>query len=292
MPCDTHTDMSPFIVDVVVGQLRCAGHVQPAQATIDTQATLVEMDDRSSEECWRICSRLVCVWLGKLAGGGENGRLRGRMTVERSQQLSDARQGDELLAVQVAGERFRRGPYCVVASRGREILPARTHHSQDTASLHLMLRHFDAGRWYVEHLPLQHAPVQRHPAALSGSAGNPPAHARRLLRLRHLQQVRPLCPRCPPRGRWPDLRRLLRLLFFRHRCRAACRYCDCLSHSWSCNCWINSCWAAICSCSQPPADATHRSTQGSLDIAALDAHGLVLCIHSYHLLYIQPRDMA
>ena len=41
--CDTHTDMPPFVVDVVVGQLRCAGHVQPAQATIDTQATLVEM---------------------------------------------------------------------------------------------------------------------------------------------------------------------------------------------------------------------------------------------------------
>ncbi|MDE0180267.1 MAG: hypothetical protein OXL39_02910 [Caldilineaceae bacterium] len=36
--------------------------------------------------------------------GDENDRLRGRTTVERSQQLSDARQGDELLAVQVASE--------------------------------------------------------------------------------------------------------------------------------------------------------------------------------------------
>ena len=106
--CDTHTDMSPFVMDVVVGQFLGAGHVQPRKRP-STRKPLSEMDDRSSEELlanlFQACLRVA----GKLAGGGENGRLRGRMTVERSQQLSDARQGDELLTVQVAGERFQTG---------------------------------------------------------------------------------------------------------------------------------------------------------------------------------------
>ena len=77
----SHSDMPPFGVDVVVGQLLCAGHMQPLQATIDTQATLVEMDDRSSDQLlanlFQACLRAA----GKLVGGGENDRLRGRMTV-------------------------------------------------------------------------------------------------------------------------------------------------------------------------------------------------------------------
>ena len=73
--CDSHTDMSPFVVDAVVGQFLGAGHVQPPQATIDTQATLVEMDDRSSDQLlanlFQACLRVA----GKLACRGENGRL-------------------------------------------------------------------------------------------------------------------------------------------------------------------------------------------------------------------------
>ena len=46
----SHADMPPFVMDMVVGQLGCAGHVQPLQPTLDTQAALIEMDDRGGEE--------------------------------------------------------------------------------------------------------------------------------------------------------------------------------------------------------------------------------------------------
>ena len=89
----SHTDMSPFVIDMVMGQHGCAGHVQPLQPTCNTQPTLIEMDDRGSDELLADAFP-SCVGAGdKLTGGCEHERLRGGLTVERSQQLCDACQG-------------------------------------------------------------------------------------------------------------------------------------------------------------------------------------------------------
>ena len=42
----SHADMPPSVMDMVVGQHGCAGHVQPLQPALDTQAALIEMDNR------------------------------------------------------------------------------------------------------------------------------------------------------------------------------------------------------------------------------------------------------
>ena len=90
----------------------------------------------------------------KLTGGCEHDRFRGGMTVERSQQLSDAGQGDELLAVEVAGKRLQ--PWTILGGLGH-VNRKRALHARATARalhyLRLMLCHFDAGGRYVEYLP-------------------------------------------------------------------------------------------------------------------------------------------
>ena len=88
-----HTDMSPFLMDMVMGQHGCAGHVQPLQLACDTHPTLIEMDDRGRDELLADVFQSGVSSGDKLTGGCEHDRLRGGMTVERSQQLSDAGQG-------------------------------------------------------------------------------------------------------------------------------------------------------------------------------------------------------
>ena len=100
----SHPDMAAFVMDVVLGQFGCAGHVQPPQPPCDTHAALIEMDDRRSNQLLTNLFQACLRTAGKLAGGCQQHRLRRRIPVERSQQLPDARQRDELLAVEVAGD--------------------------------------------------------------------------------------------------------------------------------------------------------------------------------------------
>ena len=150
----SHADMPAFGMDVVLGQFCCAGHVQPLQPPCDTHTTLIEMDDRSSNQALTNLFQACLCALGKLAGGGEDDRLRRRTSVERSQQLSDARQGDELLAVQVAGECLQTRTILggLRNLRGKLSLYARTT-ARTLLHLCLMLGHLDAGRRYVKYLP-------------------------------------------------------------------------------------------------------------------------------------------
>ena len=91
---------------------------------------------------------------GKLAGGSQHDRLRRCIPVECNQQLSDARQGDELLAVQVAGEFLQTGTILgrLAHVGGKLSLYARTT-ARTLLYLCLMLCHFDAGGRNVEYLP-------------------------------------------------------------------------------------------------------------------------------------------
>ena len=91
---------------------------------------------------------------GKLAGGSQHDRLRMCIPVECNQQLSDARQGDELLAVQVAGECLQTGTILgrLAHVGGKLSLYARTT-ARTLLYLCLMLCHFDAGGRNVEYLP-------------------------------------------------------------------------------------------------------------------------------------------
>ena len=134
--------------------------MQPLQAPLDTQPTLIEMDHRVSEE---LCADAFPSRLGaadKLTAGGEYDRLRGCIAVERSQQLFDTRQGDELLAVQVAGERFQtRAILGRLGHVGRKRLHAGAT-ARTLLDLCLMLCDFDANRRHVEHLPF-HMPLGR-----------------------------------------------------------------------------------------------------------------------------------
>ena len=121
---DSHAEMAAFGMDVVMGQFFCAGHVQPMQPLYDPQTTLIEMDDRGGDELLADAFQGWVDSLGELTGGCEHDRLRGCMPVERSQQLGDARQGDELLAVEVAGKCLQTpGHTGSVGSRGRENAP-------------------------------------------------------------------------------------------------------------------------------------------------------------------------
>ena len=150
----SHTDMSPFLMDMVMGQHGCAGHVQPLQPAFDTQPTLIEMGDRGRDELLADAFQSGVSSGDKLTGGCKHDRLRGGMTVEGSQQLSDAGQGDELLAVQVAGKRLQ--PWTILGGLGH-VGRKRTLYARTTAGallyLRLMLCHFDAGGRDVEYLP-------------------------------------------------------------------------------------------------------------------------------------------
>ena len=154
----SHADMTASAMEMVGGQHGCAGHMQPLQATLDTQPTLIEMDDRVSEE---LCADAFPSRLGaadKLTAGREYDRLRGCIAVERSQQLFDTRQGDELLAVQVAGERFQTR---AILGRLGHVGRKRLHAGATARTLldrRLMLYDFDANRRHVEHLPF-HMPL-------------------------------------------------------------------------------------------------------------------------------------
>ena len=83
----SHADMPAFVMDVVLGQFCCAGHVQPPQPPCDTHAALIEMDDRRSNQLLTNLFQTRLRTAGKLAGGREDDRLRRRIPVERSQQL-------------------------------------------------------------------------------------------------------------------------------------------------------------------------------------------------------------
>ena len=150
----SHPDMPAFVMHVVVGQFLCAGHVQPPQPLCDTHTTLIEMDDRRSNQLLANLGQARLRMAGKLASGGEYHRLRGCSPVKSSQQLSDARQRDELLAVEVAGERLQtqtilgRLPHM----RGKRSLYARAT-ARTLLDFRLMLCHFDSGGWNVEYLP-------------------------------------------------------------------------------------------------------------------------------------------
>ena len=67
-----HADMSAFVMHLVLGQLFCAGHVQPPQLPCDTHAALIEMDDRRSNQLLANLEKTALCVLGKLARGGPN----------------------------------------------------------------------------------------------------------------------------------------------------------------------------------------------------------------------------
>ena len=67
----SHADMTASAMEMVGGQLGCAGHMQPLQAPLDTQPTLIEVDDRVSDE---LCADAFPSRLGaadKLTAGRE-----------------------------------------------------------------------------------------------------------------------------------------------------------------------------------------------------------------------------
>ena len=87
-------DMPAFGMDVVVGQFLCAGRVQPEQPLGDTHTVLIEMDDRRSNQLLVNRGQTSLGATGKSVGGGEYRRLRRRIHVKGSQQISDSDQRD------------------------------------------------------------------------------------------------------------------------------------------------------------------------------------------------------
>ena len=150
----SHADLPAFVMHVVVGQFFCAGHVQPPQPLCDAHAAFIEMDDRRSNQLLANLGKTVLCVPGKLARGGEYRRLRRRIPVEGSQQLSDASERDELLAVEIAGERLQTQTILgrLTHVGGKRSLYARTT-ARTLLDFRLMLCHFDSGWWNVEYLP-------------------------------------------------------------------------------------------------------------------------------------------
>ena len=150
----SHADMPAFVMHVVVGQFFCAGHVQPPQPLCDTHAALIEMDDRRSNQLLANLGQAPLCVPGKLARGGEYRRFRRCIPVEGSQQLSDASERDELLAVEIAGERLQTQTILgrLTHVGGKRSLYARTA-ARTLLDFRLMLCHFDSGWWNVEYLP-------------------------------------------------------------------------------------------------------------------------------------------
>ena len=146
--------MPPFGMGMVVGQLGCAGDMQPLQPPLDTQAALIEMDDRGGEELL-LDARPTDLGAGnQLTVVGDDDRLRGRLSVEIGQQLGRARQRYQLIVVQIAGLRFQtRTILSRLAHAGRKCSLHAPATARTLLDLCLMLCHFDANRRYVEHLP-------------------------------------------------------------------------------------------------------------------------------------------
>ena len=131
-----------------------------------------------------------------------NDRLSGRLTVERPQQLSDARQGDELLAVQVASDCFQTWTILggLAHAGGKRALHTGTA-ARTLLHLRLMFCHFDAGRWDIEYLPF-HMRLYSYlcQRCLAVRAIRQPMNDD-MLRLRHLHQGAPFVPALPTT--WP-----------------------------------------------------------------------------------------
>ena len=195
----SHPDMAAFVMDVVLGQFGCAGHVQPPQPPCDTHAALIEMDDRRSNQVLTNLFQACLRTAGKLAGGREDDRLRRRIPVERSQQLPDARQRDELLAVEVAGDCLQTQTILgrLTHVGGKLPLYVRTT-ARTLLHLCLMLGHFDAGRRDVEYLPFL-MPLGSHclQLCLAVRAIRQPMHDD-MVRFRHLHQGPSFVPALPP----------------------------------------------------------------------------------------------
>ena len=238
---------------------------------------------------------------GKLAGGGEDDRLRRRTSVERSQQLSDARQGDERLAVQVAGECLQTRTILggLRNLRGKLSLYARTT-ARTLLHLCLMLGHFDAGWRYFKYLPflIPFDSLRLHLCLTTRSIRQPMNDD--MVRFCHLHQGASLVPALPPHAAAGQSGAdSCACLSSDHRCSAACRCCDCLSPvdpaiagstpgvSQSVPAAVGSLPVAL-----PLADARPGSTQGSLDIAALAANDLLPWIHSCLLLYYNQQNFG
>ena len=81
--------------------------MHPLQPLYDPQTTLIEMDDRGSDE---LLANAFQGWVDstdRLRGDCEHDRLRGCLLVGRNQQLGDTCQGDGLLALEEGGKRFQ-----------------------------------------------------------------------------------------------------------------------------------------------------------------------------------------
>ena len=210
----SHPDMSAFVMHVVLGQLFCAGHVQPPQPLCDTHAALIEMDDRRSNQLLANLGQAPLCVPGKLARGGEYRRLRRCIPVEGSQQLSDASERDELLAVEVAGERLQTQTILGRLTHvGRKLsLYARTA-ARTLLDFRLMLCHFDSGWWNVEYLPfLMPLDSLRLQLCLAVRAIRQPVHDD-MVRFRHLHQGASFVPSLSTARPLPSATQTLALAF-------------------------------------------------------------------------------
>ena len=223
--------MPSYGMDVVLGQSCCAGHMQPLQPPYNTHIPHIEMDDGSSNQVLTNLFQACLCATGKLAGGGEDDRLKRRIPVERSQQLGDTCQGDELLAVQVAGECLQTQTLlCGLRNaRGKLSLYARTT-AKTLLHLCLMLGHFDAGRRNVEYLPFLMPLGTLHlQLCLAGRAFRQPMNDD-MVRFSQLHQGPSFVPGSPPNAAaCQSGADSCACLSSNHRCAAACRCCDCLS---------------------------------------------------------------
>ena len=132
-----HADLTPFGMGMVVGQLGCAGHMQPLQPLLDTQPTLIKIDDRGCADLLLDAHPTRPGLNHELTIGGDHDRFRGPLAVEIGQQLCGARQGNEVIAVQIAGLRFQ--TQAILGGLGH-VRRKRTLHLHATARTLLELR--------------------------------------------------------------------------------------------------------------------------------------------------------
>ena len=57
----SHTDISPSVMDMVMGQHGCAGNVQPLQPAFDSNPLSSKWATGAAMSCWRMRSRVVSV---------------------------------------------------------------------------------------------------------------------------------------------------------------------------------------------------------------------------------------
>lgn len=159
-------------MDAVVGQIRCAGDMEPVQAAGDAQAALIHVDHGGLDDGTDdgALHRGQCV-VGVLVGLGEGAQAQG-LAEEVETSLTQPPEGKELLVEQIERQPSEIGAVLHRAENSRRKigadLPARDGASFDFG---LMLGHRELEFWQIEHLAsfvIQHRlSEQRHAAALA-----------------------------------------------------------------------------------------------------------------------------